>query len=212
MDGPTDGRQALRRLPRLERPFGQRLGQRAPLHEVHREKVLAVDLARVVDRHDIRMPQTAGRLGLGMEAADVVGEASRLERIILMATRRSRSVCRARKTTPMPPRPISSNSSYLPNGCGVAGWAAGSSVSARGSLRRQPIEKLDAANPPGRIRDAARSARCARPDRRREANRDTAPGIRTAWPRREPAHLRPRQRFPHWSSIGLTGEVGTLRR
>ena len=59
-----------------QRSLGQALGEALPLDEAHREIMLAVVLADLEDRHDPRMVEVGGGLGLGVEAFDVglVGE------------------------------------------------------------------------------------------------------------------------------------------
>ena len=53
------------------------LGQRGPLYEFHREVLLALVLADLVDRHDVGMVEIGGRLGLGAEALDVARRGER---------------------------------------------------------------------------------------------------------------------------------------
>ena len=69
--------------------------------------MLALVLADLEDRHDARMVEVGGRLGLGVEALDVglVGELAGEDH--LERDGRLRLTCRAWKTTPMPPRAIS---------------------------------------------------------------------------------------------------------
>ena len=55
-----------------QRALGQALGEALPFDETHREIMLAFVLANLEDRHDPRMVQVGGRLGLGMESLDVV--------------------------------------------------------------------------------------------------------------------------------------------
>ncbi len=54
------------------------LRQRGPLDELHREVLLALVLADLVDRHDVGMVEVGRRLGLGAEPLDVAarGEAA----------------------------------------------------------------------------------------------------------------------------------------
>ena len=65
---------------RLERPASQHDLQVAALDEAHRDVQLPVDLARVVDRDDVRMLERGRHPRLGQEALperDVLGELRR---------------------------------------------------------------------------------------------------------------------------------------
>ena len=66
----------LGRLAGRQRAVGQPLGEALPLDEAHREVMLALVLADLVDRHDARVVEVGRGLGLGVEALDVgvVGE------------------------------------------------------------------------------------------------------------------------------------------
>ncbi len=60
-------------LHRVDVPIGpQDVGQRAPLHVLHRHEVGVRVLAPVVDRDDVRMGQVGGGLGLASEPLDEV--------------------------------------------------------------------------------------------------------------------------------------------
>ena len=59
----------LGRLAGRQRPVGQPLRQALPLDEAHAEVVLALVLADLVDRHDARVVEVGGGLGLDVEAA-----------------------------------------------------------------------------------------------------------------------------------------------
>ena len=58
-------------LPRGERAVGQPLREALPVDVAHREVVLALVLADLVDRHDAGVVEVAGGLGLGVEPLDV---------------------------------------------------------------------------------------------------------------------------------------------
>ena len=62
-----DGGQNAGRFARRQRPFGQPLGQRRAADILHAEIRPAVDLADFIDRHDARMIELRGRLGLRLE-------------------------------------------------------------------------------------------------------------------------------------------------
>ena len=72
----ADPADQLGRLPGGQRAVGQALGEALALDEAHREIMLALVLADLVDRHDARMVEVGGGLGLGVEPLDVglVGE------------------------------------------------------------------------------------------------------------------------------------------
>ena len=71
-----DLRHQLGRLAGRQRAVGQPLREALPFDETHGEIMLPLVLADLVDRHDPGMIEIGGRLGLGVEAADVglVGE------------------------------------------------------------------------------------------------------------------------------------------
>jgi len=73
--------------------------------------VLAIPLPDLINRHDIGMMQPGGCLGFRAKALQKLLARNGPCKIIFTATRRSRLVCRALYTTPMPPRAISSISS-----------------------------------------------------------------------------------------------------
>ena len=70
-------------------------GQRGPLDELHREVLLALVLADLVDRHDVGVVEVRRRLGLGAEPGDVRLGGERARKIILRATIRFSDTCRA---------------------------------------------------------------------------------------------------------------------
>ena len=76
LDGLGDPAHQRGGLAGRQRAVGQALGEALPLDEAHREVMLALVLADLVDRHDARMVEVGGRLGLGVEPLDVglVGE------------------------------------------------------------------------------------------------------------------------------------------
>ena len=96
------------RLAGRQRPVGQPLRQALALDEAHREVVLALVLADLVDRHDARVVEVGRRLGLGVEPLDVglVGKLAGEDHLRARPCR-LRLTCRAWNTTPMPPRAIS---------------------------------------------------------------------------------------------------------
>ena len=103
----ADFQDQVGRLARRQRSVGQRLRQALPLDEAHREIMLALVLADLVDRHDARMVEVGRRLGLGVEPLDVglVGKLAGEDHL-----ERDGAVeadLPAWKTTPMPPRAIS---------------------------------------------------------------------------------------------------------
>ncbi len=81
----------------------------------HDEEDQPVDLVGEVDRHDVRVVELGGRARLAQEALAGCRPGSATSgRSSLIATGRSRRTSRARKTSPMPPRPSSDSSEYLP--------------------------------------------------------------------------------------------------
>ena len=77
----------------------------AALEQLERDVGQALGLADVVDLDDVGMAEPGDGLGLDPEAGEMLGRAWLPPRIILIATGRFRPICRARKTTPMPPSP-----------------------------------------------------------------------------------------------------------
>ena len=69
--------------------------------------MLALVLADLEDRHDPRVVELGGSLGLGVEPFDLVLIGKWPAKIILRATVRLRLIWRAWNTTPIPPRAIS---------------------------------------------------------------------------------------------------------
>ena len=107
-----DDRQQLGRGPRVMGEPRQLAGEAAPLDQPHGEVVLTLVLADLIERHDVR----DGRAGRRSRPRSrnrwtSAGVARWPARIILSATMRSSRTFRALKTTPMPPRAISSISS-----------------------------------------------------------------------------------------------------
>jgi hypothetical protein len=68
---PRHRRQQTRRGPRLAQR-GRRRRQAPPRHQLHAEEVPAVDLSDFVERHDVRVVQRSGRLGLRQEPPDLL--------------------------------------------------------------------------------------------------------------------------------------------
>jgi len=73
LHGPRDRGQQAHALLQLQAPATQPIGQAGALDVFHGEVVLAVDLAHVVDLHDVRMAQTGGGAGLLLEPLHVLG-------------------------------------------------------------------------------------------------------------------------------------------
>ena len=112
VDRLGDDLDVARRDSRRQRPVLHEGSEVAAGHVVHREVMLAVVLADLVDGDDVGVLQVGGGFGLAQEiVATSSGLARAPARIILRATSRFRLVCRAFQTTPMPPRAISSRSS-----------------------------------------------------------------------------------------------------
>jgi len=61
----------------------QQLAQVRAVHELHREEVLAVDLAQIEDRHDVGMAEADDELALVDEALDELGVARELRQDLL---------------------------------------------------------------------------------------------------------------------------------
>ena len=57
----------------VDRALLDALGEISAVDILHREEVLAVDLADVVDMDDVRVPQPGGGLRLGLEPANRLG-------------------------------------------------------------------------------------------------------------------------------------------
>ena len=74
----------------------------------HRDVQPVVDLADVVDRHDVTVVQACGGADLAPEPCLELGVFTQIRSSILSATTRSMSVSYARQTSPIPPRPSSS--------------------------------------------------------------------------------------------------------
>ena len=79
MDGAGHRRHEPRRRARLAAKSLDLCGQIAAVDELHAEVMMAVVLADLVDRHDIRVIQVRGRLGLEPESLQIV-RASRIGR------------------------------------------------------------------------------------------------------------------------------------
>ena len=88
-------------------PSASALREALAFDEAHREKMLALVLADLEDRHDAWMVEVGGGLGLGVEAFDVglVGELAGEDH--LERDGPVQADLPAWKTTPMPPRAIS---------------------------------------------------------------------------------------------------------
>jgi hypothetical protein len=130
MDRPRHGRQESRRRGRrgTQRKSRERfssallcalcgecfldpLCQATTLNQLHAEIVLPLVVADLVDEDDVRVVQAGGGFGLGAEALHLRRRRQMAREIIFRATTRFRLICRARYTTPMPPRASSSSNS-----------------------------------------------------------------------------------------------------
>ena len=89
-------------------------GQVLALDVLHHQVVHALVLAGVVGGDDVGMRELGGRLHLAVEPLDGPGLLHGREEITLIATRRSIRRCWAFKTTPMPPSPSLSSTTYSP--------------------------------------------------------------------------------------------------
>ena len=79
MDGAGHRRREPRRRARVAAKTLDLCSQVAPVHELHAEIMMAVVLAHLVNRHDIRVIEVSGRLGFEPEPLQIV-RASRIGR------------------------------------------------------------------------------------------------------------------------------------
>ena len=97
------------RAARIQRPPGDRRCQRLARHELEHEKQLALILADLVQRGDVRVRERGGGARLLQEPlAAFAGSPATSAASTLIATVRPSRVSRARYTSPMPPAPIRS--------------------------------------------------------------------------------------------------------
>ena len=106
-----DRPQVLERFARRNRTGLQPLAERAAFEELgHRVRGVAFG-ADVVERDDVGMGQRGDGPGFAFEPGERLRIAGQLRGQNLIATSRPRRVSRARKTSPMPPRPRGATSS-----------------------------------------------------------------------------------------------------
>jgi hypothetical protein len=104
--GSSDLQGEIERLAPPDGPSCQALSQRFALHELHRDKLLAVGcFAECVNRADVRMVQSGGGARLLLEAGDAGRVLRQIGRKNLEPTCRSSLRSRASHTSPMPPLP-----------------------------------------------------------------------------------------------------------
>ena len=73
LDRPSDGSDQFCSRLAVERTVLSQFAEAAPLDVVHRKIVLAMNLAHLVDSDDVRMFDSAGRPGLGVESLHGLG-------------------------------------------------------------------------------------------------------------------------------------------